>query len=297
MDKPRLGFIGLGLMGTPIALKLIEAGYPMTVYGRTQARLASALEMGAARADTPAGVAETAEIVFTCVTDTEAVEDVVFGPHGVARAEDAAGKVLIDHSSIRPAASRAMAARLEAEAGMGWIDAPVSGGAPGVAAKTLAVMCGGKPEVYAKVEPVIMSYAGRSTLMGPPGAGQTTKLINQALCGVGFALIAEVTALAERAGIDAGRIPEAIEGGRADSRLLQEFMPRMAARDFTPTGRIDIMLKDLDTVAELAREAESPVPLAMLAAEIHRLLVARGLGGRDNTETLAFFDPALSSRP
>ena len=205
-EKPSLGFIGLGLMGSPIALKLREAGYPLAVWGRTVAKLEAALAAGAEALDSPRAVAAASDIVFLCVTDTAAVEAVVFGDDGVA-AGAAAGKVLVDHSSIRPDASRALAARLLDETGMAWIDAPVSGGAAGVEAGTLVVMAGGTPEAFARVEPVMTSYAGRATLMGPSGAGQTTKLINQALVGVGFAVIAEIAALARDAGMDAAQIP------------------------------------------------------------------------------------------
>jgi 3-hydroxyisobutyrate dehydrogenase len=276
-------------MGTPIALRLAEAGHSLAVWGRTPQKLEPALRAGASRASSPRDLAAASDIVFLCVTDTKAVEDVVFGTDGIA-AGGSAGSILVDHSSIRPGATRAMAARLLSAAGMPWIDAPVSGGIAGVASKTLAVMCGGEADAFETVRPVVETYAGRVTLMGPTGAGQTTKLINQAICGVAFLTLAEVTVLAKRAGIDAGKIPAAIAGGRADSRLLQEFLPRMARGDTERTGRIDIMLKDLEAVAELARESGSAIPFASLAAEIHRLFVARGMGPDDPATLVRFYE-------
>jgi 3-hydroxyisobutyrate dehydrogenase len=289
MNEPRIGFIGLGLMGSPICMKLIENGFPVSVWGRTPEKLAPALLAGATLADTPRSLAERSEIVMLCVTDASAVEDVVFGRDGVA-AGATAGDVLIDHSSIRPAATREMAAKLLKTVSMHWIDAPVSGGAPGVMNKTLVVMCGGDQKVFDQVRPVIDTYAGRCTRMGAIGAGQTTKLFNQALCGIAFVATAEVTALARRAGVDAAAIPGALAGGRADSRVLQEFMPRMLESDGIRSGRIDTMVKDLLAVAELAAETGARIPCTNLAAAIHGALVDAGIGAEDPAAIVKFFE-------
>jgi 3-hydroxyisobutyrate dehydrogenase-like beta-hydroxyacid dehydrogenase len=183
-----------------------------------------------------------------------------------------------------------MAARLRATAGVDWIDAPVSGGVPGVMNKTLVVMCGGDEQVFDRARPVIETYAGRCTRVGEIGAGQTTKLFNQAICGIAFVATAEVAALAKRAGIDAAAIPSAIAGGRADSRILQEYMPRMARGDRERSGRIDTMVKDLEAVAAMARENGATIPCTLLAAEIHRLLVERGMGPEDPAAIVSFFE-------
>ena len=288
-SKPNCGFIGLGLMGGPIALKLLELGYPLTVWGRDRAKLEPALAAGATAADSAEALTRSSEIVFLCVTDTKAVEAIVFGEAGVA-AGGTSDKLLIDHSSIRPDATRDMAARLADDCGMTWLDAPVSGGAPGVANKTLAVMAGGSAEAFSRAAAVVNDYAGRFTHMGPIGAGQTTKLINQVLVGVGFATLAEVAGFARNAGIDAAQIPQALAGGRADSRLLQEFLPRMAARDFEPKGRIDIMLKDLNMVSDVARESGSSMPVTEIVTQLHRLLAVAGRGGEDNAATVKLHD-------
>lgn len=285
----RLGFIGFGLMGSPIAMKLLENSHSLMIWGRQPEKLRDALAAGAQKVDSAAELARRCDIVFLCITDTAAVEEVVFGDNGIA-AGAGAGKILIDHSSIQPAATREMAQALHHKTGMHWLDAPVSGGARGVANKTLAVMAGGEPAVFERVQPIVMGYAGRFTLMGPSGAGQSTKLINQALVGVNFLLLAEVTKLAQNADIDAARIPAALAGGRADSSLLQEYMPYMANADFSPRGRIDIMLKDLDMVTGLARATNTAMPLTQLAAEIQRLLVIQGLGPVDNAASIKLFD-------
>jgi 3-hydroxyisobutyrate dehydrogenase len=287
-DRPTVGFIGLGLMGSPIAMKLIEAG-TVSVWGRNPDKLAPAVAAGARATASPRELAAVSDIVVLCVTDTAAVDAVVFGADGIASGARS-GTVLIDHSSIKPDATREMAAKLEARAGMAWLDAPVSGGAPGVANKTLVVMCGGRQETFERAQPVMMTYAGRCTLMGGTGAGQTTKLFNQALCAIAFVAVAEITAFAQRAGVDATLIPQALAGGRADSRIMQEYMPRMATGDGERSARIDTMVKDLGAVANLARAAGAEIPTVNLAAEIHAALVARGFGADDPATIIRYFE-------
>mgnify|MGYP001249041151 CR=1 FL=1 len=284
-----IGFIGLGLMGTPIALKILEAGYSVTVWGRSEEKLRPALEKGAVVASSAGAVAEASDVVFLCVSDTNAVEAVVFGADGIAKG-GGTGKVLVDHSSIKPEATRSFATRLRELCDMSWIDAPVSGGPAGVERGTLVVMAGGDETSHAKVRDIVSSYAARFTLMGPTGAGQSTKLVNQTLVAVHVAIVAEATQLALNAGIDTALIPQALAGGRADSVVLQDFMGRMVARDFEPAATISIMLKDLETVAELSRETGTAMPITKLVTELHRLLVAQGLGEADNAALIRFYD-------
>lgn len=277
-----LGYIGLGLMGAPMAARLLAGGHRVAIWGRTPAKLEALVAVGATMEESAADVARSADIVFTCLSDTAAVEAVVFGDHGIAGGA-AAGKLLVDMSSIRPDACRAMATRLEQETGMRWMDAPVSGGVVGAENGTLTVMAGGLQSDFERVRSVVKALARRFTLMGPVGAGQTTKLINQTIVGCGVAVLAEAAALASRAGIDAGRLPEALAGGRADSLLLQQFFPKMVAGDLTVESHIRTMLKDLDTVVDLARETASAMPMAVTAAELHRLMVQRGHAEQDGT--------------
>ena len=182
-----------------------------------------------------------------------------------------------------------------------WIDCPLSGGAPGALSGRLTVMAGGEEADFERARAVMGRLTANYTLMGPVGAGQATKLVNQVLCAIQFQAVAEAIALAERAGVNAERIPAALAGGRADSRILQEFGAKMARRDYSPTGRLDNMLKDLDGVQALARATQTPLPATAIVAEIHRALVAAGLGGADNAELDApvrraprQFVPALS---
>jgi len=282
-DKPRLGYIGIGLMGAPMSLRLLAAGYPLTVWNRNRAKLAPVTAKGARAADSPAAVVRASDIVMLCVTDQHAAEAVLFGPDGVA-AGGAAGKLVVDFSSIAPASARAFAARLEKECGMGLVDAPVSGGTVGAAQGTLAIMAGGKAEHIERVRPVIAHLAQRFTRMGDAGAGQVTKLCNQIIVGCLFPVIAEAVRLAEAAGVDARALPAALKGGFADSLPLQVFGARMAAREFTPPlGAVSTMLKDLENAAAVARDRDVPLPMARTAAELYRLLAAQGRGAEEPT--------------
>lgn len=273
----RLGYLGLGLMGTPMSRRLIEAGHDVTVWNRSPDKARALVQAGARHAACPRDVAANASIVFMCVTDAAAVEEVIFGAKGLAAAPGA-GRLVVDFSSIHPDAARDIAARLRAKNGMGWIDAPVSGGSKGAEEGTLAVMAGGDVANIERVRPYVLAMARRFTHMGPTGAGQTTKLCNQVIVGCAMAVLAEATRLAVNAGIDAGRLPEALAGGFADSIPLQLFVPRMVQGVHAPPlGHIATMLKDLDTIADVAQATSTPVPMASLAGQLFRLAkAARG---------------------
>jgi 3-hydroxyisobutyrate dehydrogenase len=287
-DKPRLGFIGIGLMGKPMTLRLLAAGYAVTVWNRSRDKLAPVLEEGAREAATPAAVARAADIVMMCVTDQRAAEAVLFGQDGIA-AGGAAGKLVVDFSSIAPESARAFAKRLEQQCGMGLVDAPVSGGTVGAEQGTLAIMAGGAPEHIERARPVAMSLAQRFTRMGDAGAGQVTKLCNQVIVGCLFPVIAEAMLLAEAAGVDAGALPGALKGGFADSLPLQVFGARMAARRFDPPlGAVSIMLKDLENAATVAKESGVPLPMAHTAAELYRLIAAQGRGAHEPSVLIEF---------
>jgi len=280
-DALRLGYIGVGLMGRPMCLRLLAAGYPLTVWNRTAAKLAEVAAKGARPAATPAALARESELILMCVTDQHAAEAVLFGPDGVA-AGGAPGKLVVDFSSIAPEAARRFAARLREEHSMGMVDAPVSGGTVGAEQGTLAIMAGGRDEDVERARPVVMHLAQRFTRMGDAGAGQTTKLCNQIIVGSLLPVIAEAVRLAEAAGVDARALPQALKGGFADSLPLQVFGARMAARQFEPAlGAVSIMLKDLENAAAVARERGVPLPMARTAAELYRLLVAQGHAERE----------------
>jgi 3-hydroxyisobutyrate dehydrogenase len=273
--KPeKLGYLGLGMMGFPMTRRLIKAGYDVTVWNRSVGKAAALVEAGARLAAQPCDVAASASVIFMCLTDAAAVEKVVFGPDGLTTVTGH-GKLVVDFSSIHPDAARSIAARLKAKNGMRWIDAPVSGGTKGAEEGTLAVMAGGDAADIEKVRPIILAMARRLTHMGPTGAGQTTKLCNQVIVGCAMAVLAEAARLAVNAGIDANKLPEALAGGFADSIPLQLFVPRMVqAIHSPPAGHIATMLKDLDTVIDVARDTSSPVPMSALAAQLFRLAKA-----------------------
>jgi len=278
-NAEKLGYLGLGMMGFPMTRRLVNAGYDVTVWNRSPGKAAALVEGGAKLATYPREVAAAASIIFMCLTDAAAVDAVVFGPDGLATASGQ-GKLVVDFSSIHPDAARAIAARLKAANGMRWIDAPVSGGTMGAEEGTLAVMAGGEAADIESVRPYVLAMARRLTHMGPTGAGQTTKLCNQVIVGCAMAVLAEATRLAVNAGIDAKRFPEALAGGFADSIPLQLFVPRMVQSIHSPPlGHIATMLKDLDTVIDVARNTSSPVPMAALAAQLFRL--AKSARGAD----------------
>jgi 3-hydroxyisobutyrate dehydrogenase len=261
-------------MGAPMTRRLLAAGYEVAIWNRSSAKAAALVDAGAKRTTSPRDVLTSASIVFMCVTDAAAVENVIFGPAGFS-AVPGAGKLVVDFSSIHPDAARSIAARLRAANGMSWIDAPVSGGTKGAEEGTLAVMAGGDAADIERVRPYVLAMARRLTHMGPIGAGQTTKLCNQVIVGCAMAVLAEATRLAGNAGIDAARLPEAFAGGFADSIPLQLFVPRMVQGIHSPPlGHIATMLKDLDTIADVARASSTPVPMASLAGQLFRLASA-----------------------
>jgi len=289
--RPRLGYIGVGLMGQPMCLRLLAAGFPLTVWNRTAAKIAGVVDKGARPAGSPAELTRNADMVLMCVTDQRAAEAVLFGADGVA-AGGAPGKLVVDFSSIAPQAARQFAARLESECGMGLVDAPVSGGTRGAEQGTLAIMAGGRAEHVERVRPVVEHLAQRFTRMGEAGAGQVTKLCNQIIVGSLLPILAEAVRLAEAAGVDARALPQALQGGFADSLPLQIFGARMAARQFVPAlGAVATMLKDLENAADVARECGVPLPMAHAATERYRLLVAQGRASHEPSELIDLLSP------
>ena len=272
--KEQLGYLGLGLMGLPMTKRLLGAGYDVAVWNRSPGKVNVLVEAGARAAASPRDVADHASIIFMCLTDASAVEEVVFGTGGLSSVSGD-GKLVVDFSSIHPDAARSIATRLKVANGMHWIDAPVSGGTKGAEEATLAIMAGGDAADVERVRPYIMAMARGFTHMGPTGAGQTTKLCNQVIVGCAMAVLAEATRLAVNAGIDAKRLPEALSGGFADSIPLQLFVPRMVQGIHSPPlGHIATMLKDLDTVVDVAHDTSTPVPMAALAAQLFRMAKA-----------------------
>jgi 3-hydroxyisobutyrate dehydrogenase len=287
---PALGFVGLGLMGAPMAHRLLASDYPLSVWNRNRHKIAKLIGDGATPAETPAELARNSVIVMTCLLDTEAVEQVVFGADGIAQGIQR-GAVLVDFSSIQPEATRDFARRLRDERGAGWIDAPVSGGVPGAQSGTLAVMAGGEAADVERVRPVVMTLCQRFTHMGPSGAGQIAKLCNQILVGGTMALVAEATQLARSAGIDAAKLPECLRGGTADSPVLRIWLPRMLARQFDDKlAASAVVSKDLETAQALGRETKTALPMTATAAELFRRLAAKGGADWDPAALISLYD-------
>jgi 2-hydroxy-3-oxopropionate reductase len=283
----KIALIGAGAMGGAIGARLVATGTLLVVFDLDPAKVAPLVAAGATAAPSAAAAAAGARAVILSLNAPHIVRAAVFGPNGVAEGA-APGTLIIDMSSIDPETTKSLAADAAAQ-GLHWVDSPLSGGLPKAATGELTLMQGGDPEAVVAAQAILSKVASNQTRMGRSGAGQTTKLINQVLCGLGFLAVAEATALAEAAGVDAAMIPKALAGGRADSAILQEYMPRFAARDYRRTGRIDNMVKDLNGAADLARLSHTPMPLTALCAEVHRMLTAAGLGGEDQAALMEFF--------
>jgi len=276
-DRPSIGCAGAGTLGSAIIQRLLERGFPVSAWNRDRRKLTPLIDLGAVTVETPDALARGSDLVLTCVTAGPAVESIVFGENGVA-ACGAPGKLLIDMSTVDATHTREMAARLRARCGMGWLDAPISGGAPAAREGRMAVMVGGSEEDFVRAQPVWDALAGRCTHMGKNGAGQSTKMVNQILVACIFAIFAEACGLAERTGVDATGIPGALQGGRADSKLLQEFFPKMAQSEFSLESTIAIMMKDLGMIGNLAGEVGAELPVTELVTQIYQKMIARGLG-------------------
>lgn len=294
-DKTALGFIGLGLMGFPMLERLLAAGYPVTVWNRSPDKIARAVAAGARAVETPADVARDADIIFTCVTDDRAVNEIVFGTNGVAAAATDR-KILIDCSTIRPSAGRQMAERLRRETGMAWIDAPVTGGVVGARAGKLVIMAGGLETDIERVRPIMTAVSQSFKRMGPQGAGLVTKLCNQVIVSCGKVVLSEMLLLARDGGVDGEAIPEALRNGSADSTQLQREAPRMVARDFdNPHGTASTILKDLDIIREFADDVGGTMPMTMLVHELFSAHIAAGHGGRDSVSIFEIVEQRWST--
>ena len=288
MSKPTIGVIGLGLMGGAMARRLIETGHGVAGYDVVAEKVAAASALGASACGSPAEVAGAADIVLMSLTTTAAVEEVVLGTGGIASAGRLDGKVLVDHSTTEIEATRRVAAALTAATGMGFIDAPVSGGPGAAAAGTLAIMAGGEAAAIARVRPAL-EQLGKLTHLGGVGAGQATKLVNQTLVLANYCLMAEALRLAEAYGVDAAKVPAALAPGHAGSNLLPVLFERMIARDFAPRGYVRQVLKDLEMLHEAAGARQLAMPMTAQALTLYRLLVAQGKGELDGAAVLTLY--------
>jgi 3-hydroxyisobutyrate dehydrogenase-like beta-hydroxyacid dehydrogenase len=269
-DSGTVAFLGIGLMGSRQAKRLLEAGYPLVAWNRSRDKADALSSFGARIADTPADAVRHADMVILMLENGSIVTDVLFS-QGVMDTLQA-GSIVIDMSSIKPAEAQDHARRL-AERGVHHIDAPVSGGTVGAEQGTLAIMAGGDGDVFARVES-ILRVMGRAAHVGPHGAGQLAKLANQIIVGVTIGAVAEALLLAQRGGADPAKVREALRGGFAESRVLDLHGQRMAERDFATKGRSVTHLKDLDNALDAARRLEMDFsPYTALTADLFRGLL------------------------
>ncbi len=279
----KLGFIGLGIMGAPMALHLLDAGH--TLYVHTRGALPDSI---AASSAVPCGsateVARQADIVFTMVPDTPDVEAVLFGEGGIAAALQPGGprKTIVDMSSISPMATKAYARRINA-LGADYIDAPVSGGEVGAKAASLTIMCGGDESVFARVLPLLQTMGKNITLVGGNGDGQTTKVANQIIVALNIAAVGEALVFASKAGADPAKVRQALMGGFASSRILEVHGERMVKRTFAPGFRIRLHQKDLNLALQGARELGVALPQTAGAAQLMQACAANGMADLDHS--------------
>jgi 3-hydroxyisobutyrate dehydrogenase len=278
-----LAFVGLGIMGLPMAQRLCAAGHTLTVHTRTKSRAAAILDQGAAWADTPAAAAARADVCFICVTDTPDVQAVINGPAGIA-AGARTGSIVVDHSTISPGATRDLATSLAAR-GITLLDAPVSGGDVGARQGTLSIMVGGDAAAFERVMPLLQLMGQTITHCGPSGNGQLTKLVNQILVSVTCMAVAEALAFAKKNGLDSEKTMAAVGGGAGSSWQLTKLGPKMLAGDFRPGFMVELLQKDLRLIHEAAAQSKSALPATRL---VHQLLtMAQQQGrGRDGTQSL-----------
>ena len=277
-----IGFLGTGLMGAPMAANLLKAGFTLTVWNRTEAKTKPLADAGAGVADAPAGVAEGADAVIVMLENGPVVTEVLFD-RGVADAL-APGTLVIDMASIPPATARDHAERLAAK-GFGHLDAPVSGGTRGAADGKLVIMAGGAPEDFARAGEIFQAL-GRATHVGPAGAGELAKCTNQVIVAITIGAVAEGLLLAAAGGADPAAVRQAITGGFADSRILQEHGKRMIERDFVPGGPSRMQMKDLDAALDAAGEASLALPITSMIKELFQALLDAGGNEYDHSALL-----------
>ncbi|KAB2935063.1 MAG: 2-hydroxy-3-oxopropionate reductase [Rhodocyclaceae bacterium] len=280
----KVGFIGLGAMGRPMALHLLEAGHELSVYARRAEAAQPLVDVGATRRATPAEVAVASEVVFTMVTTGADVEAVALGEGGILHGARP-GTVLVDMGTIPPGTARRIAAALAAR-GIEAIDAPVSGGETGAQNATLAIMAGGKAEVLARVRPLLEKLGKTIVHVGPNGAGQVAKACNQMIMVSCIEAVAEAMLLAEKSGADPEKVRQALAGGSAGSRVLEVFGARMTARDFAAGVEARLHHKDFGILLDEAVTLGAPLPIAAQVWQQLNALMARGWGREDTSSLL-----------
>ena len=283
MAITRVGFIGLGIMGAPMAANLLKAGFEVTVWNRSPSRTKPLVDAGAKGADSPAAVAAASEVTLSCVTNSGDVEEVALGPDGIIHGATP-GSVYIDCSTIAPETARKVADQL-ARKQVAMLDAPISGGDVGAKAGTLAIMVGGEAAVFERCRPVFEAMGKTIVHVGPSGAGQVVKLCNQVAGGLNLLAAAEAINLARRSDVDPAKMLEVVSAGAAGSWMMSNLAPRAVNRDYAPGFMVDLMQKDLRLVLDAAFDTHTPLPGTALVSQLFQAIQAEGRG-TDGTQAL-----------
>lgn len=290
-SKTMYGFIGLGAIGAPMAWRLVDAGLNPVVWNRTASRAAEFAEKDVQVAESPADLAARCDIVSLCLLSPDAIEEVLFGPEGIVQAPDRPS-LIVDHSTVHPQRTREIAGRLRAEAGIAWLDAPVSGGPEGASKGTLAAMAGGDAEDFERALPVLRAFADQITHVGELGLGQLAKATNQVIGFINAAALAEGMNFAAAAGLDARKLPAMLAGGFADSQLMREYGKAVEAGeasglfklieayagiyggkvDTAFAGKLGLLRKDVSIVSDIARSSGAPLPMFSQVETLARML-------------------------
>ncbi len=279
----KIGFVGLGIMGKPMVKNLLEAGFDVTCYNRTASKVAEVVALGAKAADTPKAAAAASDVTITMVSDTPDVEEVILGPSGIIHGAKR-GSIVVDMSTISPAATKEFAAAL-ADKGVAMLDAPVSGGEKGAIEGTLTIMVGGPAEALETVMPAFMAMGKKVTHMGPSGSGQMTKLCNQIGCALTIQSFSEAFVLGAAAGLDLDKVFQAISGGAAGSWSMSNYGPKVLAGDFSPGFMVKLHQKDLKLVMEAARDLHVALPGTAVAQQLFAV-AEKEEGGRLGNQSM-----------
>jgi 2-hydroxy-3-oxopropionate reductase len=288
MAKKKIGFIGLGIMGKPMAMNLLKAGFDLTVYDIRPEPVKEVIAAGAKEGSSSRDVAEKNEVVITMLPNSPDVKLAVLGENGVLEGAKP-GTILIDMSSIAPLVSKEVAAKA-AEKGVEMLDAPVSGGEPKAIEGTLSIMVGGKKEVFEQVEDILKVMGASAVLVGDIGSGNMAKLANQIIVALNIAAMSEAMVLATKAGVDPEKVYKAIRGGLAGSTVLDAKVPLALKGNFKPGFRIELHIKDLQNALDTAHEVGVPVPLASGVMEIMQALKVDGKAGDDHGGIIQFYE-------
>jgi len=286
--KRKVGFIGLGIMGKPMARNLLKAGFPLVVFSRSKRPVEELVKEGAVSGDSPREVAERSEVLITMLPDSPEVKEVILGKDGILQGAKT-GTVVIDMSSINPLVTQEIAKILK-EKGVDMLDAPVSGGETGAIQGTLAIMVGGEDEVFKDCMEIFKALGKNIVHVGGIGAGGYVKLVNQIITALNLATVGEAFSLGVKAGLDPQVIYQAIRGGLAGSQILDSKAPMIFGRNFKPGFKIKLHHKDLNNALSTAKELGVPLPLSSFVQQIFVSLITEGKGEEDHSALATFFE-------